>query len=580
MAKQIGKQDIVEKIHEANNILIITNGKPEIDHLSACIGLFDLLQALEKKAVLVYSGAVSAALTFLKPDKVIREDAESLRDFIISFGSKVDKFRYSKEGDHYNILLTPAHRAVITEADMKYRKGDFNIDLTIALGVKGKESIDPTISQHDQLMKEIPMVSITAGKGNSSLDVPSWKEESAVALGEMMYELGEVLDEKFKMDKQTANALLLGIVDQSGRFKSRRTRPETMHIAAELLALGADAALVAENLALNSTVPADIPEAVQDETKEMVEDAVGEAGKYDTQLIKDKNKKKAGGRSQRLYIRQGDADEALSYGSTKGDKLKKEEIEEHKLDKLSIDAEGNLRILSEEEEDESQSEKVAPATKDASAGATPAPAVASATNNASPSPSIQPPKPKAPALAASQTPVASASQPQQAAKPVAPSGRNNVLAPSGNIQAPHPAMGPASPSPHPVAAASSLGVSPTALALAQGGQEGVAKAPSINEIVDKSAVAPPANAPAVGQAPPLATANKADSMNQYIDSLSSAANGTVQPPAGAPTVDNYLAQQPPPAVGQAPPLVSPPPAAAAGSNPMAPPAAPPLPTAG
>ena len=66
---------------------------------------------------------------FLKPEKIIREDAESLRDFIISFDrSKVDKFRYSQEGDHYNILLTPAHRAVITEADMKYRKGDFNID--------------------------------------------------------------------------------------------------------------------------------------------------------------------------------------------------------------------------------------------------------------------------------------------------------------------------------------------------------------------------------------------------------------------------------------------------------------------
>ena len=570
MATQIGKQEVAEKIHEANNILIITNGKPEVDHLSSCVGLFDLLQALEKKAVLVYSGAVSAALMFLKPEKIIREDAESLRDFIISFDrSKVDKFRYSQEGDHYNILLTPAHRAVITDADMKYRKGDFNIDLTIALGVSSKENIDPTISQHGQLMKEIPMISITAGKGSSNLDAICWKEDSAVALGEMMYDLGRVLDEKFKMEKQTANALLMGIIDQTERYKSRRTKPETMHISGELLELGADLALVTENLALASTVPVDIPAAIQEETKEetkeMVEDAVGETGKYDTQMIKDKGKKKSG-RSQRLYIRQGGADDALSYG---GSKLKKEEEkEEHKLDQLSIDAEGNLRILSEDDENESQN-KAAPVTT-----SSPAPAAVSAADASdSAAPAVEASKPKvvAPAPVASQAAAPPAITEGVQAKPLVSSGRNNILAPSGNVQAPHPITGAAAAAMPPP----NLAVSATALALAQENQGGGNKAPSVNEIVNKSAIV---SAP-VAQAPPLAAANKADSMNQYIDSLSSATNPVAQSPA-APTVNNYLAQQPPsPAATQAPPLAVPPQAASPG-NPMAPPAAPPLPSVG
>ena len=171
MATQIGKQEVADKIQEANSILIITSGDPGVDQLSACIALFDILQALGKKAVMVYSGAVNQALTFLKPDKIIREDAESLRDFIISFEhSKVDKFRYTKEGDSYNILLTPAHRAVITEEDMQYRKGDFNIDLTVALGVVGKGKVDSTISQHEQLMQEIPMINVVSGKTASSLE--------------------------------------------------------------------------------------------------------------------------------------------------------------------------------------------------------------------------------------------------------------------------------------------------------------------------------------------------------------------------------------------------------------------------
>ena len=421
------------------------------------------------------------------------------------------------------------------------------------------------------------MISITAGKGSSNLDAMCWKEESAVALGEMMYDLGQVLDEKFKMEKQTANALLMGIIDQTERYKSRRTRPETMHTSGELLELGADLALLAENLALASTVPADIPEAaIQEETKEMVEDAVGEAGKYDTQLIKDKDKKKAG-RSQRLYIRQGGGDEALSY--SKGGKLKEEDIkEEHQLDKLNIDAEGNLHILSEDDEEELRDEKTAPA-----ATSSPAPAAVSAASASAPP--VGSSKPIAPALAASPVAAPAIANGMQAKPSISPGRSGNTLAPLGNIQAPHPATGASSPPTHPITGAAPaaatppphLAVSATALALAQAANPGMDnKAPSINEIVDKNAIAP---AP-VAQAPPLATANKADSMNQYIDSLSSAADSATQSSA-APTVNNYLTQQsPPPAAIQAPPLVAPQQQAASPGNPTMPPTAPPLPSVG
>ena len=129
----------------------------------------------------------------------------------------------------------------------------------------------------------------------------TWKDEATVALNEMMFELSKTLDDKFEMDKQTANAMLIGIVDQTERYKSCRTRAETMHISGELLELGADPHLVAENLALASNIPLDLPEEVAEETQAMVEDAVGEAGQYDTQLIKDKKKQKSGRSPATLY---------------------------------------------------------------------------------------------------------------------------------------------------------------------------------------------------------------------------------------------------------------------------------------
>ncbi len=568
MATQISKQEVADKIQEANSILIITSGDPGIDQLSSCIALFDILQALGKKAVMVYSGSVNQALTFLKPDKIIREDAESLRDFIISFDhSKVDKFRYTKEGEQYNILLTPAHRAVITEEDMQYRKGDFNIDLTVALGVVGKGKVDSTISQHEQLMQEIPMINIVSGKTASSLEAMTWKDEAAVALNEMMFDLSKTLDDKFEMDKQTANAMLIGIVDQTECYKSRRTKAETMHISGELLNLGADPHLVAENLALASNIPLDLPEEVAEETQAMVEDAVGEVGQYDTQLIQNKKKKKSG-RSQRLYIRAGESADALSYGQ-KAEKKKAEE--EHKLDQLSIDAEGNLRVVAEEEIEEEQTTaetmNTAAIADNADATAAAAPVLnAAPASPPAPSPSLAP----APSL--------------QSRPTIAP--RSNVLSPSGNVQSPHPAISATTAPPQPGIAAGvapslgALDVSPTAIALAKEADNGQQTAPSISDMVETNAAAK--------ATPSLAAANPTDSMNQYIETLSSASNPSAspqqQPAAGANqalSVDNYLAAQQQAPGAAAPNLAVP----IAGANPMpapniANPLTPPMPSAG
>ena len=578
MASQIEKKEVAERIHEANSILIITSGDPEIDQLSACISLFDILQTLDKKAVMVYSGLVNTALNFLKPDKIIREDAESLRDFIISFDrSKVDKFRYTQEGDQYNILLTPAHRAIITEKDMKYRKGDFNIDLTIALGVAGKDKIDSTISQHNQLMKEIPMISILAGKGSGNLDAMIWKDEARVALCEMMFDLCQTLDDKLKVEKQTANAMLMGIVDRTERYKSRRTKAETMHISGELLDLGADPHLVAENLALAGSTPADLPEAEASSTKEMVEEAVGEAGDYDTQRIKGKRQKKSG-RSQRLYIRASD-EAALAYGKKeeKGD-----EDDEHKLDQLSIDSEGNLHIIEEDDNgDDAAGSNDGNGGGNAEAPADKAPAAAQADDATKPAAA-------AAALSASGSDAGTPELANPAASP-ADKGRKNVLTPTSNIQAANPVTGAASPPP--TAAALSTPAPPLTppAPLAGPSPPAPAAAPPLD-------VSPTALALAKGTAPPPTAANaKSNQMHQYIDSLSSAANAAAQPTppanAGPPasptaagqalTVNNYLAQQqpaPPPAPAAAPPLVTPPPANATGQPP--PPAAPPLPSVG
>ena len=558
MKAKITKQEVVERVKEADNILIITSGSPRIDQLSACLGLIGILQDLDKNAIFVHSGETTEVIDFLEPDKVIQKDAESLRDFIISFNqSKVDKFRYNQEGNQYNILLTPAQREVITKDDIEFRKGDFNIDLVLALGIESKSNIDPSVSKHSQLIEEIPMVNIVAGKKGSSLEAPYWQEDSASSLGEAIYELSQSLEMK-KLPRPVANALLTGIVDQTERYRTKRTKSQTMHVSAELLEMGGDLQLVADNLARAGSVPVSIPEA---ETKAMVEEALGEAGEYDTKVIKKKATQTA--ESGRARMRHGDVGKGLSYGE-KVKQLEAEGTGEHKLDRLNIDAEGNLRVLSEEEQ------------------ATPAPAVAAQQAESPPVAAAQMPSP-AMVSATDQAQSEDTSSVAAAPAPAVANGGRNILTPSSNIKAPvHPALagGDVSPQAAPSLAELNVAASPAApvAPMAPAASMAERQAPSISEIVDRTAdpvapvapVAPNLNEKVAALAP---TNPNTDS---YIDSLMTPDGKNPVPPpipdansGQALTVDSYLAQQQPAgAPAQAPPVQQP--------NPYAPPSAPPL----
>lgn len=514
MTSKITKQEVAEKIKEADNILIITSNSPKIDQLSSSIALADVLHDLDKNIVVVHSEEVSGAVKFLKPDDTIQKDAESLRDFIVSFKQdKVDKLRYTQEGDQYDILLTPVSRQVITEKDVEYRTGDFNIDLIIAMGVESKAKIDAAISKHAQLVNQIPMVNIVAGKKSSSLEAMFWQSEPASSLAEMIYELSKCVDENYKLNKQTANALLMGIVNQTERYKNKQTKSKTMHVSAELLELGADLLVVNENLALASDKPIAIPEA--ENTQQMVDEAVNEAGKYDTQLIKNK-RKKVSGKSQRLYMKQGDLD---SQGVSFGEKIKELKTEdEHKPDQLNIDAEGNLKIVSEDEQPQvaepahaSEQEQVAPLDSHQNSPALSENEASQRLAGNKPRVSLTP---SSEAVALSSAAVGGESIPE------APSIAD-LSPPLDNVSPPAP-------------------VAPV--------EEALAAAPSISEIVDRTAT--PTASELNEKVANLSPLNS--NTDTYIDSLMNVSDNQpqAQPQAEIPsmdpnqamTVDNYLAQ--------------------------------------
>ena len=243
------KQQIADKIQDSSNILVTVSNDPSVDELSAALGLTLLLNKMDKHATAVFSGKTPPAITFLDPEKTFEDTTDSLRDFIIALDKeKADHLRYKLEGDLVKIYITP-YRTTITDRDLEFSQGDYNVELVIALGVENKDHLDAALDGHGKILHDATVVTLTAGEQVSNLGSIDWHDSNASSLSEMLASLHEAmkLDKKL-FNKSIATAWLTGIVAATERFSNPRTSSRVMTIAANLMAAGADQQLIASRL--------------------------------------------------------------------------------------------------------------------------------------------------------------------------------------------------------------------------------------------------------------------------------------------------------------------------------------------
>jgi hypothetical protein len=241
------KQSLISRISQAQNILVTVSRNPSVDQLSAAIGLTLALNKLEKHGTAVFSGQVPSTIDFLKPEDTLEKNTDSLRDFIIALDkSKADKLRYKVEDEVVRIFITP-YKTSLSERDLEFSQGDFNVDVVVALGVNEQQDLDEAISSHGRILHDATVATVSNAQ-QSSLGTLNWVEPDASSLSEMVVGLVDGLDKK-AMDNQIATALLTGIVASTERFSNDKTSPKTMSAAAELMAAGANQQLIATELA-------------------------------------------------------------------------------------------------------------------------------------------------------------------------------------------------------------------------------------------------------------------------------------------------------------------------------------------
>ena len=239
--------NVINKINNSQNILIALSSDPSVDELSAAIGLSLFLDKLGKRATAIYSGTTPNALEFLKPEETFEPTVDTLQDFVIALNKeKADHLRYKLDGDYVKIFITPYH-ARISEEDLEYSYGDFNVDLVLALDVANGVDLDSALREHGRIMHDASIVNITTGNPGKLGEI-EWSDKTASSVSEMIAKLLYSVNGKAKIEKEEATAFLTGIVAATDRFSSANTTPETMKISSRLMESGANQQLVSKNI--------------------------------------------------------------------------------------------------------------------------------------------------------------------------------------------------------------------------------------------------------------------------------------------------------------------------------------------
>lgn len=243
--EQLMETKIAEKIAKASSILVALSKDPSVDEISAALGLTMLLDSMGKHVTAIYSGRTPNVLRFLKPEKTFETNANSLQDFIIALNKdKADHLRYKVDGDFVKIYITP-YKTKISEKDLEFSHGDFNVDLIIAIDVKDDDDLDAALVEHGRIMHDAGTVNISIEKPGRFGET-TWCETGASSVCEMVTRMAGHL--QTQMTPEVATALLTGVVANTEKFMNERTTPEVMGVASKLMAAGANQVVISQNI--------------------------------------------------------------------------------------------------------------------------------------------------------------------------------------------------------------------------------------------------------------------------------------------------------------------------------------------
>lgn len=188
-------QEILEEIKKANNILLNCHVNPDPDSIGSSLALKNVLESMGKKIEVVC------------PSENLFENVDYLKGYKeIKKASDLSKFDFSK----FDLFIT------LDSSDWRRVTGDIDVNLP----------------------KDIKIIDIDHHHTNQGYGAIDLIGKTANSVAEMLFSIFK--DWEIKIDKDTADCLMAGIVGDTGAFRFPNVKKEVFLATAELMDLGAN----------------------------------------------------------------------------------------------------------------------------------------------------------------------------------------------------------------------------------------------------------------------------------------------------------------------------------------------------
>lgn len=238
------KQQALERIKSANNILLLTHDRPDGDALGSLLALTHALKKMGKTVTAIVNETPPAFFSFLPEIETLTTEPPLKGDFLISVSTEATgdiKLAYKKDDatNRLLIMITPDHGRIHHDA-VRFEPSSYNVDLIVALDCSNVDRFGEFYNQHTNLFYETPMVNIDHHPDNDLFGAVNWVDVTATSTAEILVSFLEALGRDTSLiDPVVATQLLTGIITDTGSFKHPNTTPKSLTVAAQLVAAGA-----------------------------------------------------------------------------------------------------------------------------------------------------------------------------------------------------------------------------------------------------------------------------------------------------------------------------------------------------
>ncbi len=194
-AKEIGMKEAMEFLKSHDRFLLVGHEHPDGDDVGSICALHNVLLSLGKEADMLLPDPVPKAYTLVKASELVMTELPKDKDY---------------------------DAIVFTDLANLDRGGDFDFP------------------------KDIDSLAIDHHRTNEGYTDFLYLQYHYAATAEMLAEM--FFDAGIEMDKDTCNALYMGIGTDSGFFKFSCTSPNTLMMASKLVAMGADPSYISNHL--------------------------------------------------------------------------------------------------------------------------------------------------------------------------------------------------------------------------------------------------------------------------------------------------------------------------------------------